>query len=86
MAAKEQAHNNLSILSPHTGPFDAAQDRPLPEGEGASCSSYSMHVPKRLNATVYRADLLWSFSAIAEDQQSRLAALLGFEVNEPPEQ
>ncbi len=41
---------------------------------------------KRHTATVYRADLLWSFSAIAEDQQSRLAALLGFEEDEPPEQ
>ena len=41
---------------------------------------------KRHTATVYRADLLWSFSAIAEDQQSRLAALLGFEVKKPPVQ
>lgn len=38
---------------------------------------------KRHTAKVYRADLLWSFSAIAEAQHSRLAALLGFEENEP---
>ena len=30
-------------------------------------------------ATVYRADLLWGFNAIAEEQHSRLAAFLGFE-------
>ena len=35
-------------------------------------------------ATVYRADLLWGFNAIADEQHSRLAAFLGFEEDQPP--
>ena len=40
--SKERARNNLSILSPHPNP--------LPEGEGVSCSSYFVRVPKRLES------------------------------------